>query len=336
MKKAITLIFSIILIVALSCAFVACNDNGDGGDEAGGGAVAPTIDFGAYPQSKVMDSAITASLNILAGTLPSAENNQLWTSYGYYIAGNASNFMWYIDLEQGGEKYRGVYFTSYRPLYTTNSLADDNDYSSVSFQDNNDYVLDTVYWFKYEPISWSILSENYNNTGGALVLCNMIIDSQQWDYDGDYSNNYAESTIRNWLNDTFYNTAFSTEQKALILAVTVDNSVASTAYSTNEYACANTEDKVFLPSYAEVTTNEFLDSFKKREKKTTDYAKSQGCFISTGHEGNGYYWLRSPYNDDSSRACFVHSDGDADYNLVTRVTDVGVAPAMVIDLSSLS
>ena len=92
--------------------------------------------FGTYPQSEVTDSTLKSTLTGSAGTLPTSTNSGSWTSYGYYIDGSVSNFMWYIDKEYEGEKYRGVYFTSYRPFDTTCSInipnfkQDDNGYST--------------------------------------------------------------------------------------------------------------------------------------------------------------------------------------------------------------
>lgn len=282
-----------------------------------------TIYFGSYPQTKVTDSALVSTLNSLAGTKPTSSNAQKWTGYGYYISGNITNFMWYIDVEEGEERYRGVYFTSYRPYFTTSSSGIGNTY-----QDDNGYYTSTVYWFRYEPISWSVLNEN---NGTALILCDMIIDSQQFDYDGSYYNNYAESTIRAWLNDDFYNTAFDGLQKEIILTTTVDNSVASTGYSSNPYACENTEDKVFLLSYKELTA--YLTTNAERMKKTTDYARSQGAYTSTSSSylGNGYWWLRSPYGSGSYGARDVDDAGDV-YSDYVYNSYSGVVPALQIQL----
>ena len=135
---------------------------------------------------------------------------------------------------------------------------------------NNEYtfstdetVLDgTVYYFKVEPIKWRILSEG---NGNALILCESIIANKQYYYiDWDkrtidgvtvYPNNYEHSDIRAWLNDEFYNNAFSELQRALIQTTEVDNSVYSTGYDTNPYVCDNTNDKIFLPSYREMVNN---------------------------------------------------------------------------------
>ena len=138
--------------------------------------------FGSYPQTLVMDDALIGVLTSEAGALPTSENSQAWTSYNYYIEGSdEESFMWYIDLSYDGKKYRGVYFTDYRPWNTMTVSDDSND---RTYQDDNGYYKSTdtqtnIYWFKYEPIKWRILSEENDE---ALILCDMIIDSQDYYY----------------------------------------------------------------------------------------------------------------------------------------------------------
>ena len=318
--------------------------------------VGEKITFGSYPQTKVTDATLTETLNGMSGTLPTSDNAQAWTSYEYYINDKESDFMWYIDIEEGGEKYRGVYFTSYRPYYATYDSSEND-----SNQDDNGYNISTVYWFKYEPISWTILSEDTAN-GTALILCDMIIDSQayqnEYEYDintgysynnsngvpsGTYANNYAESTIRKWLNETVYNTAFSELQKQIILTTMVDNSATTTNALTNLYACENTEDKIFLLSYKDIINSNYGFSASNsaydtvRQKKSTDYAQAQGVSMSasTDYAGNGRWWLRSPDSGNSYSACFVYCDGDARFASNVHCTSIGVVPALQIKLSEL-
>ena len=285
------------------------------------------ITFGAYPQSLVKDSALKITLANKAGTLPANANSQSWTSYGYYLGGNVSDYMWYIDVEEGGERYRGVYFSSYRPDYVGSTTTETRN----THQDDNGYEPGNVYWFKYEPISWTILSENTAKKT-ALVLCDMIIDSQH--YDNTSSNNYAESAIRKWLNETFYNTAFTELQKQLIVRTTVDNCVESTGFSSNPFACENTDDNIFLLSVKEASDSAYgLTSNVSRYKKNTDYAKAQGAEASQStygnYYGNGYWWLRSPADDFAVYACYVDMGGSITSKIVGH-TCVGVVPALCI------
>ncbi len=299
------------------------------------------IIFGSYPQTEVTDSNLKSNLTSKAGTLPTSSDSQAWTSYDYYIEGKESNFMWYIDIEENGEKYRGVYFTSYRPMYTTYASSTER-----TWQDDNGYAIGNVYWFKYEPVSWTILSEN---DGTAFLLCDMIIDSREYCPASfirravssagleivAVPNNYDPSEIAEWLNFKFYNTAFNARQRETILTTTIDNSVASTGFDYNIYACENTSDKIFLLSYKEVTNSSYgfsvgsdLDD-DTRQKKVTDYAKSQGVQVSNG---NGAWWLRSPYCDNSNCARVIFENGYPYPCMDVQQTCFGIVPALRIKL----
>lgn len=288
-----------------------------------------TYTFGTYPQTRISDTTLETTLNDLAGTLPSASNSQDWTDYGYYISGAITSYMWYIDLEDSGSLYRGVYFTRYRPSYTTYSSS-----SSNSYQDENGYNLSTTYWFKFEPITWRVLDVT---AGSAFLMANLALDSQDYFYstssrtiDGTtvYANNYEHSHIRSWLNDTFYTTAFNSDEQARIKTTNVDNSVASTGYSSNPYAGPNTNDKVFLLSYAEATNGNYgLNTSVARQLNSSDYAKSQGIY--TASNGFNSWWLRSPNYIYDYYARYVHYDGNINSSNV-NLTNYGVVPALWI------
>ena len=319
------------------------------------------IYFGSYPQTVVTDDRVKIGLTALAGDLPTAEDSKNWTSYGYYIEGEVVDYMWYIDLAYNEVKYRGVYFTSYRPDETHRLSKAAN-----SQQDDNGYNVSTVYWFKYEPIKWRILTEA---NGEALILCEMIIDSREYcNFDEEtqqtvkyshnggngYANNYALSDIRAWLNDTFYNTAFSALQKEYIKLTTVKNDLTSAnpnsdpTFETRDkyvsFLCEDTEDHIFLLSFQEATNDAYgynpdMENVADaaREKIPTDYAKSQGVKVSkdTGYVGNGtYWWLRTPaeYAAYSSRG--VLYNGAAGGGIGVSNVHVGVVPALVINLGA--
>ncbi len=339
MKRVLLTLVALLLLMSVACSLAGCE-----GDYKVDGEETPDEDslylrtgdqitFGSYPQTQVTDTALESTLSALAARLPTSSDACAWTSYGYYVSGSVRNYMWYIDVEEGGERYRGVYFTSYRPEYGFNSGTAEN-----STQDENGYCTGTVYWFQYEPITWTVLSEK---NGTALLLCNMIIDSQAYDYEGgskddrSYSNDYADSTIRAWLNEVFYETAFSDLQRDMILTATVNNSAASTDFDPNEYACEDTEDKIFLLSYQEATNAAYgLDSNTDRQKSATDYAECQGVYTDTdgSYVGNGYWWLRSPSAYGPSAALRINSRGMSSYSALVYASSPGVVPALWIKL----
>jgi hypothetical protein len=172
-------------------------------------------------------------------------------------------------------------------------------------------------------------------------MADLVLDSQDYHYSTSnrtiggstvYPNNYKESHIRSWLNDTFYNTAFTAAEKARIQTTNVDNSVASTGFSPNTYACANTSDKVFLLSYAEATSATYgLSTTTSRQLQPSAYAQSQGVYINTSN-GNSYWCLRSPNSNHANCARFVDSYGIVDYSSFVSGTYYGVVPALWISL----
>ena len=267
------------------------------------------IYFGEYPQTEV---------NTLARKKPTSSNTYNWTDYNYYIDGSIESYMYYQDIDydnDGDFDYRGVYFTRYRRYYCDNTFID-------TYQDDNGYYTNTIYWFSYEPIEWNILQEE---NGKALVISSIILDSQDY-YSSDttskfyhnggtgYSNNYELSNIRKFLNDNFYNTAFNDLQKEIIETTLVDNSAESTTHNDNPYICNDTNDKIFLLSYKEVTT--FYSSNNKRIAKGSDYAKSQGLYVNSS-SSNSYWRLRSPSLDNGYHAYNVDYGGHInDYNYV--------------------
>lgn len=274
-----------------------------------------SITFGTYPQTRVTNESLVVTLNGLLSDLPTSENNGSWKSYGYYISGERSNYMWYIDKSYNGEKYRGVYFIEYRPYWCTERSTE-----FYSFQYENGYYEEEVFWFKYEPLKWRILSDS---NGQAWIISDLAIDCQQYDFDGSSNNNYKDSTIRKWLNSEFYNTAFSSLDKELILTSDVDNGEKSTGYDGNKYYCADTQDKVFLPSYREVLS--YYGNNADKKAISSDYANVQGC----KKDGtSAWWWLRSPYSGESYYASYVNLFGGFDY-CITNVIG-GIRPAMSI------
>ena len=184
--------------------------------------------------------------------------------------------------------------------------------------------------------------------GTALLMANIILDAQPYYHSRKersevgktiHPNNYKESDIRKWGNETFCETAFDALAKQIIETTTVDNSASTTASGSNSYACENTEDKVFLLSYKEIlnTSYGFSSSWSTkdtaRQLKSTDYAKSQGIHVSTisSSLGNSNWWLRSPYSYKNDYVAGVDDDGShLTGDLVICIN--GVVPALRIKL----
>ena len=279
--------------------YVRVNENNEL-DEDGG-----YILFGQYPQ------AIKAADVSIISTTPDTD--------GYYLGSD-------------GERYAKVVADPYNSGYT--------------FSDNSRVIGGNTYYFKVEPIRWRILSES---DGNAFILCDSIIANHYYHQtyssttiDGQkvYANNYKYSDIRAWLNDEFYNTAFGDLQQALIQTTEVDNSAQSTYSSSNPYACENTSDKVFLLSYREVITIEYgFESTSTydtaRQMLTSDFSRATGAYMSRdwNYFGNGWWWLRSPFDNASYYARNVYYRGDAGSSNIVNHDYGGVVPALNLTLS---
>lgn len=360
--KHVFIAFFAVSIATCLTMFAACSDVDNGSEQSDNSSYSAIEDiyggetytqdgdyiyFGRYPQAKVSDSAIISALNTASGELPTSEQFNGWTDYKYCIkADNSTAFMWYKDVVYGGEKYRGVYFTSYRSPWC-------NGNNDSSEQENNGYSTGSCYWFKYQPIKWRVLTKQ---DGKAFLLCSIAIDSREY-YNNErertinestvYASNYEYSNIRKWLNDNFYNAAFNLAQQSLIQTTLVDNSARSANTNDDErewnkgeniYACSNTNDKVFLLSEQEATNTaygfnkDYAVNDEAKQFKSTDYAKAQGCYASTDEfNGNCYFWLRSPYFEKGV-VRFIDEKGNSIYHCSVNCTWFGVLPALWIEL----
>ena len=159
--------------------------------------VGDMIEFGSYPQTDVtsaMGSLLNSKAGINSGTLPSlgdetraTSNGCYWTSYKYYDKGKRANYAWYIDVEYKGDNYRGVYFVKYRPCYTDVIALNATD-GSFEYQDDNGYNVSNIYWFKYEPIKWTITA--IDGDYYTIMACN-ILDAQAYQTSLDDTETYT-------------------------------------------------------------------------------------------------------------------------------------------------
>lgn len=279
------------------------------------------IYFGYWPQTCEKDENVVAKLNEMAGKPPlprDKENPFNWESH------EGTTYMWQKIVIYNGTKYIGVQMNDYRASGV---------YSLRSYIMQNGYFTGEVYWFKYEPIKWRILTTSGNS---AYIMSDIALDSFSIqpnrkgeirdglyaDYnnspgvpDGTYANNWEYCFLRQWLNDTFYNAVFNGLQKEIIQTTHLDNTARSSNpndypkyYGYGENAgknkfadqCKDTDDKIFLLSLRDITTTAY--GFKKdvkaedpaRNLQATDFAKLHGAPINTNDKKYVTWYTRSP------------------------------------------
>lgn len=162
-----------------------------------------------------------------------------------------------------------------------------------------------------EDIEWLVLAKEDSR---ILVISKYALDSKS--YNTIYEDvTWETCTLRKWLNNDFINSAFTEEEKAKILTVTVTTDD-NPEYSTNPSSA--TQDQVFLLSITEV--EKYFTSDSTRQCKYF-YNSNSWC-----------WWLRSHGYD--CHASYVLTGGGIDYygRYVNNVN--AVRPALWIDLAS--
>lgn len=130
-------------------------------------------------------------------------------------------------------------------------------------------------------------------------------------------------SLRTWLNQEFYNSAFSGNQKQIIKDVPMKTQ-RNSGYRSG--ACIATTDKVFLLTIDDA--KRYFPTNDSRIMQPTSYAKSQGVY--TDSESNGSWWLRSQ-GVASDVAAFVNSDGSINSDgIICTNSNISVRPAIVI------
>jgi hypothetical protein len=192
-------------------------------------------------------------------------------------------------------------------------------------------------------IKWRVMQ----NSGSELfILSEYILDCKR--YHGKSVDikwrdcvdiTWQDCDLRKWLNDEFYNAAFTAKEKEIIM---------TTHCTDNGEDCRDTEDKVFLLSVNEI---KYLSDIHGKDFLSaigTDFAKTQktdGCFlyvydktkkidyiIKNGQEfGCSWWWLRTQGNK-ASRVYFIGTNRSIrSYANNSNARD-GVRPALRINL----
>jgi hypothetical protein len=282
-----------------------------------------TITMGSYPQSLVKDEKLIPELLKISGGTSSSG----WNEYDVYDGTGHGCYMYYKDIEYMGNKYRAVYFTKYRPDYGMEAKEEN------SYVDNNGYKINEIYFFKYEPITWTIISEA---NGKAKCVSNLVLDSQAYTNSLDqnkylhnavgnkytsYANNYFYSDVRIWLNTnvqtigytsnnshSFMNTAFNKTQLAKLAKLGRSN-------------IESVDDYVGLINTSDVPTN--LQGYG------TDYAMIQGLEVDSDKKCAYYSGSAS---GDGLDVLIVNSNGEYSGTAQCNYTHIGIRPVINIVL----
>ena len=242
----------------------------------------------------------------------------LWHSY------TGSSTYYHINKQTGD-----VYLTEFVPGITEEEVLSEETYENlfVSGKVARDmsgmikgeiYNGSHVYFGEYEqdnniengkePIEWTVL---YAKNGEALLWSTKVLDYQQ--YEKDEENilcSWEECTLRQWLNEEFYNSAFGDELKPIVINHSVNNKY----YDFENKEDSIVYDNVFLLDYTELKcafgySGDWYDCVCSDSLRTeaTEYCKVQTEKIEPYLRGYGYVDLLSE-NETESHFNYEYQD----------------------------
>lgn len=297
--------FSVLLALLMSISIVTTVPSSVNGEESSGNTtetvkeetknlnVGDIIEFGSYPQKRVIGTQLLSELNAIDAPL---------ISYGYVDNYGEVN-MGYADVTYNGVKYRKVYAENAIPR--SYGTATEAQYGYISR--TGTYKIDEAYWFTYEPIKWKVISIKGD---GVTVLAERNLDTSIYDRVKLYQS-WNESYLRNWLNEKFYSIAFSDDEKSVINSTKHHNQLNQTDNKDYDYAT----DKLWIPTKSEYES----DTFTMDNTPSTAYARCNGY--------DSYSWI----NSIDSKGYVADYKSTSDYYYVAPDSYcVGVRPIMTI------
>ena len=170
---------------------------------------------------------------------------------------------------------------------------------------------------------------------GTWLLRKDILETRQWH--SSNVNDYANSTIKAYLNSTFL-ARFDANIQAQIKQVKIPYRPGSGTSQTVNSGANGLSCKIFLLSDREVGyTQSNVNSYIVNDGAKLDYFKDGNGTSEKIAKLNGsatYWWLRSPRTNSATNAWYVNSGGYADHSSCSNA--YGVRPALILPSSLLT
>ncbi len=177
-----------------------------------------------------------------------------------------------------------------------------------------------------QALTWHILAEDGTK---ALLLMDRCLSAQPY-HEENKAVTWETCSLRKWLSETFYLSAFTGSEAGAILPVTLTN---PTTYGT---AGGNdTVDTVFVLSRSELESLIPILRDRKAGLLTPPdpSAKPGTTAFASDYDGATLYWLRSP-GVDEKHACCVSWSGVVESHAVKAGT-IAVRPAVWVERTLL-
>ena len=159
-----------------------------------------------------------------------------------------------------------------------------------SYEQDGDYINGN------EPLSWTVIGvDDYN----AIMICDTCIEARPYTLTDD--NSWSNSDIREWLNDDFYNSAFTHNEMRIISDEDYVTQSLSVNTDSGEYYSVGSEittDHVILPDSMILLTDirDYISSYDVSEIALNSYLNN------TDYDPDELvFWLREPIDTDCNR-----------------------------------
>ncbi|MDR2828828.1 MAG: DUF6273 domain-containing protein [Acholeplasmatales bacterium] len=179
------------------------------------------------------------------------------------------------------------------------------------------------YYFKVEPIKWRIIS---SSSSSYQLLSEYLLFSDSY---SSTPASYSESSIRQYLNDTFYNSVFTEDEKAYINLTTLEDT------ATSDYVYLLSNKDYTNKKYGFTTSNA---STNTRYSISTDYARASGAYLNFDetYNGTGNYWCRQSGTTQPSFIARIGFDGSTSSDLASHSNYKTVCVRMALTIKPLT
>lgn len=175
------------------------------------------------------------------------------------------------------------------------------------------YEQDLNYTNGKEPIEWIVIDKTKKS---VTLLSKYALDRLPYHIENKPIA-WEDCTLRKWLNNNFFKSAFNKTEQGLIKTITNEN-YENAVYSTYSTGGNDTKDKVFLLSQLEMRNTEFGfsetydDNDVNRRCALAWYKNKSGDWDRTSDgQPTCWWWLRTPGSYDD-QVCDVEYDGQVD------------------------
>lgn len=175
-----------------------------------------------------------------------------------------------------------------------------------------------------EEIEWIVLEKTSSR---IFVISRYALDHQSF-HTSLTAVTWENCYLRQWLNDSFLNTAFTEQERAMIPTVTVS---ADWNPMYNNHPGNSTQDRIYILSTSEA--EHYFPFASDRICYATKYTESNSNVWVNGSIGSVWWWLRTP-GENQTDATTVNTDGRIDFSdgQVNSVTGT-VRPVLWINIS---